>query len=290
MGLVASSTVLWVADEVLLDWSQALGRSLGLRAKSTQKTLVYIPFRIGTTNLPFEFNVSDNLNSTFYYLGDGWTHLTIATSFWVYGGLRKDNRALQASSQLGQAILSTGLVVQALKRTTGRQSPFVSTKYWGEWHLFPSYKRYQSFVPNYDAFPTGHLATATATVTVIADNYPERRFIRPLGYSLLGLLGYSMLNNGVHWASDYPIGIAIGYAFAKVAVRNGRTRAGTGGGSPGTGRGSLRPTPTAPSRAPPGPCAGKYAGGPETAARGKQKPRSSNRNGVFAIIEWLAIT
>ncbi|HEX8658801.1 MAG TPA: hypothetical protein VF690_14755, partial [Hymenobacter sp.] len=147
VGLVASSAALWVVDEVLLDWSQNLGRSLGLEAKSTQKTLVYVPFRIGTTNLPFEFNVPDNLNSTFYYIGDGWTHLTVATGFWVYGGLRKDNRALQTSSQLGEAILSTGLVVQALKRSTGRQSPFVSTKYRGEWHLFPSYKRYQSSVP-----------------------------------------------------------------------------------------------------------------------------------------------
>ena len=79
-------------------------------------------------------------------------------------------------------------------------------------------------MPNYDAFPTGHLATAMATVTVIADNYPEYHFIRPVGYGLMGLLGYSMLNNGVHWACDYPVGIALGYAFAKIAVRNGRTR------------------------------------------------------------------
>ena len=224
VGLTVSSVALWVADQAIVDWSQDFGRFVGLTAKSTQKSLVYIPFRIGSANLPFEFNVPDNLNSTFYYIGDGWTHLTIATSFWVYGGVKKDNRALQTSSQLGEAIFSTGLVVQALKRLTGRQSPYVATKDRGEWHLFPSYNRYQNFVPNYDAYPTGHLATAMATITVIADNYPEYRFIRPVGYSLMGLLGYSMLNNGVHWASDYPIGIALGYAFGKIAVRNGRTR------------------------------------------------------------------
>ena len=224
MGLAVGSVVLWVADQAILDASQQFGRFAGLKAASTQKTLVYIPFHIGTANLPFEFNVPDNLNSTFYYLGDGWTHLTVASSFWLYGGIKKDNRALRTSSELGEAIFSTGLVVQTLKRLTGRQSPYVATKDRGEWHLFPSYSRYQHFVPNYDDFPTGHLATAMATVTVIADNYPEYRFIRPLGYSLMGLLGYSMLNNGVHWASDYPIGIALGYAFAKIAVRNGRTR------------------------------------------------------------------
>ncbi|WP_426062184.1 phosphatase PAP2 family protein [Hymenobacter sp. B1770] len=224
IGLAVSSVALWAIDQPLLEWAQDLGRTMGLSAKSTQTTLVYIPFRVGSVNLPFEFNVPDNLNSTFYYIGDGWTHLSVATGFWVYGGLKKDNRALQTASQLGEAILSTGLVVQALKRSTGRQSPFVSTKDRGEWHPFPSFSRYQSSVPKYDAFPTGHLATAMATVTVIADNYSEYRFIRPLGYSLMGLLGYSMLNNGVHWASDYPVGIALGYAFAKLAVRNGRTR------------------------------------------------------------------
>ena len=224
LGLAVSSVVLWVADQAILDESQRLGRFLGLQPKSTQKSLVYIPFHVGSANLPFEFNVPDNLNSTFYYLGDGWTHLAVASSFWLYGGIKKDNRALQTSSQLGEAIFSTGLVVQALKRSTGRQSPYVATKDRGEWHLLPSYNRYQNFVPNYDAFPTGHLATAMATVTVIAENYPEYRFVRPVGYSLMGLLGYAMLNNGVHWASDYPVGIALGYAFAKIAVRNGRTR------------------------------------------------------------------
>jgi hypothetical protein len=77
-------------------------------------------------------------------------------------------------------------------------------------------------VPNHDAFPTGHLATAMATVTVIAQNYPEKRYIKPVGYSLMTLLGFSMLNNGVHWISDYPLGIAMGYVFAKVAVQHGR--------------------------------------------------------------------
>ena len=224
LGIAASSVALWAFDEVLLDASQRFGRALNLKAASTQKTLIYVPFRVGSANLPFEFNVPDNLNSTFYYLGDGWTHLAVASSFWIYGGIKKDNRALRTSSQLGEAIFSTGLVVQVTKRLTGRQSPYVSTQPRGEWNLFPSYSTYQNFVPNYDAFPTGHLATAMATVTVIADNYPEYRFVRPVGYSLMGLLGYAMLNNGVHWASDYPVGIALGYAFAKIAVRNGRTR------------------------------------------------------------------
>ena len=78
LGLAASSVALWAFDQVLLDGAQQFGRFINLKAASTQKTLVYIPFRIGSAKLPFEFNVPDNLNSTFYYVGDGWTHLAVA--------------------------------------------------------------------------------------------------------------------------------------------------------------------------------------------------------------------
>jgi hypothetical protein len=91
----------------------------------------------------------------------------------------------------------------------------------GAWHPFVSWKKYQKNVSNYDAFPSGHLATLMATITVLSGNYPENRFIKPIGYSIMGLCGFAMLNNGVHWAGDYPMAIAIGYAAGKIAVSRG---------------------------------------------------------------------
>ena len=224
LGIALASAGLYAADEGILHGAQRFGRFVGLNPADAKTDLFYIPVRLGKTKVPLEMQVPANLNSTFYFLGDGWTHLSIATSFLAYGIIKKDNRASQTATQLGEAILSTGVVVQALKRTTGRQSPFRATQDRGRWFFLPAYTSYQGNVSNYDAFPTGHLATAMATVTVIAENYPEYHFIRPVGYGLMGVLGYAMLNNGVHWASDYPLGIALGYGFAKIAVRNGRTR------------------------------------------------------------------
>ena len=223
-GLVVGSAALYLADQAITDGVQRGGRALRINNADAQRNLFRLPFHVGSVNLPIEYNAPDNFNTSLYFLGDGYTHLAIATSFFAYGVFGHDNRALQTSSQLGEAILSTGLVTQVLKHLTGRQSPNVSTQPRGRWDLLPNYNDYQHFVPNYDAFPTGHLATAMATVTVIADNYPEYRFIRPVGYGLMSVLGLAMLNNGVHWASDYPLGIAMGYAFAKIAVAHGRTR------------------------------------------------------------------
>ena len=66
-------------------------------------------------------------------------------------------------------------------------------------------------MPNYAAFPTGHPTTATVTFT--ADNCPGHRASHPAGHSLPGVLGIAMPNNGVRWASDYPLG----YGFANLA-------------------------------------------------------------------------
>ena len=222
-GVVSSSFILWGADQEFTDGAKWVGRKLNLSARSTQKTLVEVPIRYGKGNkLDLEFNVPDNLNSTFYYLGDGWTHLSVTGGFWAYGLIGRDNRAAQTASQLLESILVTGLATQTIKHLTGRESPYTTTYPRGRWRLFPNQVTYSKNVPNYDAYPTGHLATAMTTLTVIADNYPEYRFIRPVGYGLMGLLGYAMLNNGVHWASDYPLGIAMGWGFAKLAVVRGR--------------------------------------------------------------------
>ena len=158
-----------------------------------------------------------------YFLGDGITHATIALGFFSYGAIAKNYRALQTGSQIAETMLASGIVVQILKHITGRESPFASTSPGGVWRVFPNQSDYANHVPHYDAYPSGHIATAVGTVTVIAENYPEHKLIKPIGYSLCGLLAFAMMNNGVHWASDYPLGIALGYGFAKAAVAHGRT-------------------------------------------------------------------
>jgi hypothetical protein len=115
-----------------------------------------------------------------------------------------------------------GIYIQLLKHITGREDPTNITVSGGKWRFFPSLHKYYSCVPSYDAFPSGHLATAMMTVTVLSMNYPEYTFIKPIGYSLMAICGYQMLNIGVHWMSDYPLAIAMGYAVGRTIVNKGR--------------------------------------------------------------------
>jgi membrane-associated phospholipid phosphatase len=117
-----------------------------------------------------------------------------------------------------------GVTTQILKRFTGRESPSAATTINGVWRPSPSFKSYQNNTSAFDAFPSGHLATMMATVTVLAQNYPEKKWIKPVGYSVMGLTAWAMVNAKVHWISDYPLAIAIGYLAGKVTTMRHKVR------------------------------------------------------------------
>lgn len=165
-----------------------------------------------------ESGTVSEVSNFFVSMGDGKTQFGLAAAFAAYGFAKDDARALRTGSQIVQAVLASGTVVQVLKHLTGRESPFVKSGPGGIWRFFPNQIEYHKRVPQYDAFPSGHICTAMATVIVIAENYPETKWIRPVGYTIAGLVGVGMVNRGIHWYSDYPLGIALGYAFGMIAA------------------------------------------------------------------------
>lgn len=154
----------------------------------------------------------------FSEFGDGRTQFGIATAFGLYGFITKDARALRTASQIVQTVFASGTVVQVLKHITGRQTPNTATTPTGDWVFFPNQIEYAKHVSTYDAFPSGHVTTTLATVIVIAENYPEVWWIRPVGYVLTGLVAWGMVGTGIHWYSDYPLAVALGYTFGMIAA------------------------------------------------------------------------
>jgi hypothetical protein len=216
LAIAASTTLLYIYDEEILSEVQRWGRDTGIGNNDNTNTLI----KIGNTNL---FRGPTDIGSTLYFIGDGWTHLAISSAFLVSGAINNDNRALQTGNQIIHGMIMETIPNQLLKRVTGRESPSRSTKERGAWRPFPSISTYNNNQSKYDAMPSGHIMTATMTMTVIDLNYPEyRKVIRPLGFTLITLLGLQMINNSVHWASDYPLGIGMGYVYGKVVSRQGR--------------------------------------------------------------------
>jgi hypothetical protein len=215
-GLTAA---LIVVDQPLLDASQRFAHHIGLISHNDNGANTYTMFNLRLFKQELPVQAPKGLNASFYYIGDGLTSISIVAGLTAYGAYATNYRALHTASQVMEAIILAGIFGLVVKTSTGRESPFRATKRGGEWRFFPGYKTYLSDPSKHDAYPSGHMATVMAALRVLGENYHEKSWIYPLGYSAMGLLGFGMLNNGVHWASDYPLGIAIGYVAAGVVLQ-----------------------------------------------------------------------
>jgi len=163
-------------------------------------------------------SVARNLSNLGAMMGDGSTQFAIAGALATYGLSFGDQRAVRTGSQIVEVVLGAGAVVQVLKHITGRESPFTRSSPTGVWKFFPDQIQYLKHVPAYDAFPSGHICTSVGTLVVLAENYPDVKWIRPVGYLFCAYIGVGMVNNGIHWYSDYPLGIFLGYSFGMIAT------------------------------------------------------------------------
>ncbi len=169
------------------------------------------------------FKVPSNVGAGLYLIGNGSTSIMLALGFGTYGILKNDYRAQATASGLMESLILSGVFTQTIKRITGRESPFIAKKNGntgGKWQPFPSFSEYAKHTPQYDAFPSGHLTTVLSALTVITENYPEIKWIKPVGYSAIGLMCFQMVQSEVHWVSDYPIAIFMGYLIGKSIAKS----------------------------------------------------------------------
>ena len=213
--IIGTTLVLYSYDPDIYDGAKADGRRWGLG--NSDDTRTYISG--GGLEL---LRLPTDLSSGMYFLGDGWTHSVIALSFLGTGYFGDHNRAYNTGLELIHGLITSTLFSQVLKRSAGREDPGERTQARGAWRPFPNVHDYGVNTAKYDAFPSGHVMTATLTFTIINQNYPEYSdYIIPLECAWITALGFEMVNNGVHWASDYPLGIALGYVVGKMSAKIG---------------------------------------------------------------------
>ena len=216
IGIIGSSAVLYHYDEDLYRGAQQTGRRWGLSNSDKTKTV----FKLGQYDI---LRLPSDGASALYFLGDGWLDVAVAGSFFAVGSIGDHVRPYNTSLQLAHGLIVSAMFEQFLKHATGRESPSDQSEPRGKWRPFPSLKAYGANTAKYDAMPSGHMMTATLMFTIIRYNYQEYDyFLLPLEVTWLGTLGFAMLNNGVHWASDYPLGIGLGYVIGRSAVRMGQ--------------------------------------------------------------------
>jgi hypothetical protein len=208
----------WAVDNIQLKyWPQ-----ISLIAASTAALMIYDNQL--WTPLAKEYNRNTTFQTAsdlFVDVGDGRFQFGLAVVYAGYGFIADDKRAVRTASQVCEVILASGGVVQLLKHVTGRESPIdITSNPTGRWDWFPNQIDYLHHTSHYDAFPSGHLTTVLATLTVIANNYPEQTWIKPVGYAVCAGVSMGLVAQSVHWWSDYPLAIALGIGFGDLLSPN----------------------------------------------------------------------
>ncbi|WP_162033428.1 phosphatase PAP2 family protein [Chryseobacterium potabilaquae] len=209
-GAVASTLILLPFDQKLIDNSRELGEKWGMSADNEYT-------KVGFLKVP------KNIGGGLYLIGNGATVIVLGLGFGTYGLIKNDYRAQATASGLMESLILSGVFTQTIKRITGRESPFIAIENGhpgGHWTPFPSFSAYTKNTSQYDAMPSGHLTTFMSALTVIADNYPEAVWIKPVGYTLAGALCFQMMQSQVHWASDYPLAVLMGYFIGKTISKS----------------------------------------------------------------------
>jgi membrane-associated phospholipid phosphatase len=120
--------------------------------------------------------------------------------------------------------LTEGVVVAAalnglVKGLSGRALPDATTK---PGH-FSFGRGFHDGNGPFVSFPSGHTAASFAAAAVITDEMSSWdsstvRIVAPIAYSSASLVALSRLYENVHWASDLPIGAAIGILSGKAVA------------------------------------------------------------------------
>ncbi len=210
-GSIGATVAFLPLDQYLVDESRNFAQSIGLSQFNSYGNF-------GPLN-----NIPKNIGAALYLIGNGTTVILMSAGLLTYAMFKNDYRAYATASGLMESIALSGIYVQAIKRITGRESPFIARANGnpgGDWNPFPSFVAYAKFTPKYDAVPSGHLATIMSALTVVTTNYPNAKWIKPVGYSALGIMCFQMMQSQVHWFSDYPIALLIGYFTGKNIAKN----------------------------------------------------------------------
>lgn len=217
-AIIGSSVLLYHYDEEILADLQKRGRDWGIG--NDDNTSSAVSYR-GQELL----RLPTDTGSFLYFLGDGWMHAGIGGAFMGVGQFKKDNYAFNTGIIIWHGMVVSTIFNQTVKRSTGRESPVVKTHPRGSWNLFPSFNEYNTRTASYDAVPSGHVMTATLVFTIISERYPQyNKYIYPVGGVWISALMFGMVNNGAHWASDYPLGIAMGYLVGKLSTQIGQNK------------------------------------------------------------------
>jgi hypothetical protein len=137
----------------------------------------------------------------------GYVPIFLPAALSLTGGLAKNERLRETGILQYQALGNSIILYKILSNSFGRVKPSVYRKERGV------------FFDDGSSFPSGHSASAWALASVLANQYPDKKWVKLTSYSLATAFSVARVLEGVHYPSDVFLGAIIGYSIGKYVVK-----------------------------------------------------------------------
>ena len=127
----------------------------------------------------------------------------VPTAMGIYALVQKDEPLLKEAIYIGTSVIEALGITMAMKFTFDRQRPY---------EKYPDLIHSVSTEPD-PSFPSGHTAATFSLATSLSITYPKWYVIAPSALWACGV-GFSRINQGVHYPSDVLTGAVIGTGCA----------------------------------------------------------------------------
>ena len=136
------------------------------------------------------------------YAGSVYGIGAVATTFYLVGRNRNNNRARETGILTAEALIDSMIVGGALKEITQRARPLDG-------------RERSEFFDGGHSFPSGHSIQAWSAAAVIANEYHDRKLVQVAAYGIAGAVSVARFTQHKHYLSDVLAGSAAGYFIGR---------------------------------------------------------------------------
>jgi len=158
---------------------------------------------------------------------------------YLIGELSDNDKVKRVSLLLLKSIIITGGSLEVINHVGHRHRPDESSdsQIWDG----------PSFSGKNLSFPSGHSAVSFSIATILASEFSDYKYLKPLFFTISSLTALSRLHKNRHWSSDVFIGSVLGYYMGSVIAEgnpekntsNNTQKTGLQGFSPIFNKGSI---------------------------------------------------
>ncbi len=153
-------------------------------------------------------STQDDISKAFAAVGGYAPVLSLPGGLILTGVITKNDRLRETGTLQYEALASSAIIYLAASRMAGRNKPNNESKGRGE------------FFEGGSSFPSGHSQTTWALASVAAHQYPEKKWVPILGYTIATVISASRVTQGTHFPSDVFAGALTGYLIGKYVVKH----------------------------------------------------------------------